>query len=280
MDDNTYYVEQAEPDYKARSYNWKTAIGLQRVDGLTPSEYLIETANANISGEITLGEAERRIAEYYEQKPTDTDDERRSEEADKVSAHIAQILAGKTFKFAPSELLAVHRRLFDGVFDHAGKLRDCNLSKSEWVLGGESVVYDDYRTVRESLNYDFDREKAFDYSTLGERETVDHIVAFITALWQIHPFREGNTRTIAVFTIKYLRTFGYELTNDTFEKHSLYFRNALVRANFNSRKDGIIATQSYLNAFFENLLFGGKHDLRNRDLHVSESGLSDFENGD
>jgi fido (protein-threonine AMPylation protein) len=270
MDYNIDYTEQTEPNYKSRSYNWKTAIGLQQVDGLTPSKYLIETANANIEGKISLNEAERRIAEYYEQKPTDPDDEKRSEEADKVAIHIAQILANRTFKLAPTELLSVHRQLFAGVFDHAGKIRDCNLSKSEWVLGGESVVYDDYRMTRESLDYDFDKEKAFDYSRLDERNTVEHIVKFISDLWQIHVFREGNTRTIAVFTIKYLRTFGYDVTNDTFEKHSWYFRNALVRANYNSRKDGIVATRSYLNNFFENLIFGERHELRNRNLHIAE----------
>ncbi|MDR3288643.1 MAG: Fic family protein [Peptococcaceae bacterium] len=270
MSENRDYAKQTEPEYKVRSYNWKTAIGLQQVDGLTPSKYLIETANSNISGEISLAEAERRIAEYYEQKPALSDEEKRSEEADKVATHIAQILANKTFKLAPIELLAIHRQLFDGVFEHAGKIRDCNMSKSEWVLGEESVVYDDYRMARESLEYDFEREKAFDYSKLDERQTIEHIVKFIADLWQIHAFREGNTRAIAVFTIKYLRTFGYDVTNDTFEKHSWYFRNALVRANYNNRKDGIVATRVYLTHFFENLFFGGKHELRNRSLHVRE----------
>jgi fido (protein-threonine AMPylation protein) len=240
------YVEQTEPDYKARSYYWKTAIGLQQVDGLTPSGYLIDTANANIAGQISLNEAERLIAEYYEQKPAATDDEKRSEEADKVSLHIAQALAGKTFKLAPTELLSIHRLLFGGVFDHAGKIRDCNLSKREWALGGKSVVYDDFRAVRASLDYDFDRENAFEHSGSDARAEVGHIAKFISGLWQIHAFREGNTRAIAVFTIKYLRTFGYDITNDTFEKNSLFFRNALVRANYNDHKNGVAATREFL----------------------------------
>ena len=267
MNDNLDYKEQTEPDYKSRSYNWKTAIGLQQVDGLTPSKYLIETANANIEGKITLDEAERRIAEYYEQKSADSD-KKDNEEADKVAVHIAQILASKTFKLAPTELLHIHRQLFAGVFDHAGKVRDCNLRKSEWALSGESVIYDDYQMASKSLDYDFDKEKAFDYSSLDEHKTVEHIVKFISDLWQIHPFREGNTRAVAVFTIKYLRSFGYDVTNDTFEKHSWYLRNALVRANYNNRKKGIVATHSYLNCFFENLLFDEQHELRNRDLRV------------
>jgi fido (protein-threonine AMPylation protein) len=271
MDDNAGYMEQTEPDYKTRGYNWKTAIGLQKVDGLTPSRYLIDMANANIEGKISLDEAERRITDYYEHKPILADDEKRNEEADKVSLHIAQILAGKTFKLAPTELLFIHRQLFEGVFDHAGKIRDCNISKREWVLGGESVVYDDFRMVRASLDYDIDREKAFDYSELDERKTVGHIAKFIADLWQIHAFREGNTRAVAVFTIKYLHTFGYDVTNDTFEKHSWYFRNALVRANYNNHRNGIKATPVYLDRFFGNLLLGEKHALQSRTLHISSN---------
>jgi fido (protein-threonine AMPylation protein) len=270
MDDNNAgYIEQSEPDYNTRSYNWKTAIGLQKVDGLTPSKYLIDTANANIEGKISLDETGQLITDYYEHKPVLADDEKRSEEADKVSLHIAQILANKAFKLAPTELLFIHRQLFDGVFAHAGKIRGCNISKSEWVLDGESVVYDDFRAVRASLDYDIDREKAFDYSGLDERERVEHIAKFIADLWQIHAFREGNTRAVAVFAIKYLRMFGWDVTNDTFEKHSWYFRNALVRANYNNYKDGIKATSIYLDRFFGNLLLDEKHELRNRTLHVS-----------
>jgi fido (protein-threonine AMPylation protein) len=137
------------------------------------------------------------------------------------------------------------------------------------VLGGQSVVYDDFRSVRLSLDYDFDKEKAFDYVGLDERQTVEHIAKFISDLWQIHPFREGNTRTTAVFTIKYLRTFGYDVANDTFEKHSWYFRNALVRANYNDRRNNILATPEYLNRFFGNLLLGDTFALKNRELHIS-----------
>lgn len=269
MDDNADYIEQTEPDYRERSYNWKTAIGLQKVDGLTPSKYLIDTANANIEGKISLDEAEQRITDYYEHKPALADGGKRSEEADKVSLRAAQILASKTFKLAPTELLFIHRQLFEGLFEHAGKIRDCNLSKREWVLDGESVVYDDFRAVRASLDYDIDKEKTFNYSKLDERETVEHIGGFIADLWQIHAFREGNTRTVAVFTIKYLRVFGYDVTNDTFEKHSWYFRNALVQAHYNNRKTGIKATSVYLNRFFGNLLLGEKHELQNRTLHIS-----------
>ena len=267
------YIIQIEPDCKSRSYHWKTAIGLQKVDGLTPSKYLIETANANIQGDITLAEANQLITTYYEQKPSVTDEQKRTEEADKVSLHIAQILANRTFKLSLSEILSIHRQLFDGVFIFAGQLRECNISKEEWVLNGESVIYDDFRTVRDSIEYDLEKEKSFNYSGLDERKMIEHIADFISDLWQIHAFREGNTRTIAVFTIKYLRTFGYDVTNDIFEHNSWYFRNALVRANYNNRKINILSTPIYLYRFFGNMLLGDEHELSNRELHIKQANL-------
>lgn len=272
MNSDNNYIEQTEPNDRIRSYNWKTAIGLQDVDGLKPSEYLIDVANRNISGDISLYEAERRIFEYYENKPTSTEEEKQSEEADKVSLHITQALASDAFRLAPPELLAIHRQLFAGVFDHAGRTRDCNISKKEWVLNGKSVVYADFHTVKDAFEYDISKEKEFDYSALDERKTIEHIAGFIADLWQIHGFREGNTRTIAVFAIKYLRTFGYDITNDTFEKHAWYFRNALVRANYNDRKNGITATPVYLNRFFGNLLLNDNNELKNRELQITQEG--------
>ncbi len=262
------YEKQGEPEFSERSYNWKTAIGLQQVDGLTPSKYLVETANANIEGKITIDEAERFITDYYENKPDGTGAETRTEEADKVSVRIAHILSNKTFKLSPAQLISIHKRLFDGVYNFAGQIRDYNISKKEWVLKGESVYYGDYGDIRVFLEHDFDKEKAFDYGKLAPRTAVEHIAKFIADVWQIHAFGEGNTRTVAVFAIKYLRTFGYAVTNDTFERHSFYFRNALVRANYNSHQEGIRATPVYLNRFFGNLLFGEQNTLQSRELQV------------
>jgi fido (protein-threonine AMPylation protein) len=268
MTDYGEYSRQTEPTLSERSYNWKTAIGLQKVDGLATSEYLIDTANANISGEISLDEAERIIAEYYEHRPVPGADSR-TEEADKVSVRIVRILAGRTFKLSPVELISIHRRLFDGIYDFAGRIRDYNISKKEWVLKGESVYYGDWQDIRELLDYDIEREKSFDYSTLEPRAAVGHFAKFIADFWQIHAFGEGNTRAIAVFAIKYLRAFGYDVTNDTFEKNSFYFRNALVRANYSDHKQGIKATQVYLGRFFGNLLFGERNDLQSRELQIN-----------
>jgi fido (protein-threonine AMPylation protein) len=268
MDENTSYLVQPMPDKQERSYNWKTAIGLQAVDQLTPSGYLIETANANIEGKISLAEAERLITAYYAHKPKETDSENRTEEADKVSLRIAEILSSRAFKLSAAALLSIHERLFSGIYPFAGKIREVNLTKKEWVLNGASVTYDDFRTIRQSLEYDLDKERSFAYTSLDERETIYHIAKFMADLWQIHAFSEGNTRTIAVFTIQYLRLFGYDVTNDTFEKNSYYFRNALVRAHYNDRKNGVIATPLYLNRFFENLLLNEHHELKSREMQI------------
>jgi fido (protein-threonine AMPylation protein) len=267
MQDEAYII-QGEPDYKQRSYNWKSAIGLQQVDGLSVSRYLIDTANENIEGKISIAEARDRIQSYYDNKPAETKDERLIEEADIVSAHIAELLSERAFTLSRAELTSIHKHLFKGLYDFAGKIRDYNISKEEWVLDGESVLYASAYSITETLDYDIGQEKAFQYADLNRHEIVSHIAKFISGLWQIHAFGEGNTRTIAVFTIKYLRTFGFEVTNDTFEKHSWYFRNALVRANFNNAEKGVYATSEYLMKFFGNLLLEETNELKNRELSI------------
>ncbi|MDR2911713.1 MAG: Fic family protein [Alistipes sp.] len=262
------YIKQTEPDKREKGLIWQVAIGLQQVDGLTPSAYLIEIAKQNIEGDITIDEVKSRINSYYKTAAVRVDDADRTEEADKVSANITDILSEKTFSFSPVEYIGIHRRLFSGIYKFAGKIRDYNITKQEWVLGGETVFYSSAPLIRETLEYDFREEKNFSYKGLSQQEQVEHITKFISGLWQIHPFGEGNTRTTAVFAIKYLRTFGFKVENEPFAEHSWYFRNALVRANYNDSAKGILATPKYLNRFFGNLLFGETHALKNRELHI------------
>ena len=257
------YIRQSEPDKQQKGYIWQTAIGLQDVDGLKPSEYLIETAKKNIDGDITLEEANDLIHGYYESKTARLDVENRTEEADKVSARIAQLLSEDAFVFSPNQLIAIHRRLFDGIYKFAGVIRDYNISKREWVLRGKSVVYAGLDTIRDTINYDFDLEKSFDYSAFSIDESIKHITGFIANMWQIHPFGEGNTRTTAVFAIKYLRSLGFNVTNTLFADNSRYFRNALVRANYADIQNGIYEDRSYLEKFFRNLILGEKNELKN-----------------
>ena len=262
------YIRQSEPDKQQKGYIWQTAIGLQDVDGLKPSAYLIQTAKKNIDGDITLQEADELIHSYYESKSARLDTESRTEEADKVSARIAQLLSEDAFVFSPEQLIAIHRRLFDGIYKFAGKIRDYNISKKEWVLRGKSVVYAGSDTIRDTLNYDFDLEKSFDYKGLGIDKSIRHITEFISNLWQIHPFGEGNTRTTAVFTIKYLHSLGFEVSNTLFADNSWYFRNALVRANYADIQQGIYEDKVYLEKFFRNLILGEDNDMKNRYLLI------------
>jgi fido (protein-threonine AMPylation protein) len=266
---------QGEPDQKERGFNWHTAVGLQQTDGLKTSDFLIATANKNINGDITLEEAKKLIDSYYETTPAGHDDKTRTEEADKVSARITQLLSEKTFSFSPAEYLSIHRDLFQGIYKFAGKIRAYNISKNEWVLNGETVYYARAASVRATLEYDFTQEKMFDYKGLSTVQTSEHIAKFTSGLWQIHAFGEGNTRTTAVFVIKYMRALGFDVTNDIFAENAWYFRNALVRANYNNYKSGIYATQEYLNRFFGNLLLSEMNVLRNRDLHVNNAASKD-----
>lgn len=261
------YLIQGEPDKAEKAKVWKTAIGLQQVDGLTPSDYLIETARQNIEGYITIDQVKERIDSYYQQHSTKTNEDR-TEEADKVSARIAEILGEQAFTFSPAEYLSIHRRLFQGIYKLAGKIRDYNITKKEWVLNGETVFYASADSLKATLEFDFEQEKKFSYKGLGQQETIEHIANFISYLWQIHIFGEGNTRATAIFLIKYLRTFGFNVNNSLFEEHSWYFRNALVRANYKDHTKNIHATNEFLLRFFENLLLGGNHKLKNREMHV------------
>lgn len=262
------YLIQTEPNKRDKGYAWHTAIGLQAVDGLKPSKYLLDTAIQNIEGQISLDEAQRLLDAYYEENPR-TDETVRTEEADKVSVRIAKLLSEKAFSFTPNEYLSIHRKLFVGIFGHAGKIRDYNITKKEWVLDGETVLYGSASELRATLEYDFSQEKNYSYKGLSMDEIIHHLAIFVSRLWQIHIFGEGNTRTTAVFFIKYLRTLGFDATNDIFAENAWYFRNALVRANYNNLTKGIHETTEYLELFLENLLCDKHHELHNRTLHVS-----------
>ena len=272
MSDFDKYIRQGEPDSKEKAQAWQTAIGLQDVDGLKPSGYLLQTAGRHIEGDISMDEVKRLIDSYYQSKASRKDiDNERTEEADKVSARITELLSEKSFSFTPDYLILIHRRLFDGLYKFAGKLRDYDMTKKEWVLDGDTVLYANHELIRQTLEYDFGQEKTVDYPSLDANQALKHICKFVSDLWQIHPFGEGNTRTTAVFTMKYLHTFGFTFDNSTFQEHSWYFRNALVRANYNNYSKGISATTAFLELFFRNLLFGENNELHNRALHISVS---------
>ena len=281
------YIRQSEPSKRDKGYAWHTAIGLQVVDGLKPSKYLIDTAIKNIEGDISIDEAQELLNTYYEENPkADTDD--RTEEADKVAVRIAKILSEKAFSFTPNEYISIHKKLFAGIYGHAGKLRDYNITKKEWVLNGATVLYGSASELRATLDYDFAEEKMFSYKNLSMEDIIHHLALFVSRLWQIHVFGEGNTRTTAVFFIKYLRTLGFDVTNDIFAENAWYFRNALVRANYNDLKNGVHETTEYLELFLRNLLLDEKNELHNRSMHISgrfketdfEGAKADIENAE
>lgn len=262
------YIKQTEPGKRDKGYAWHTAIGLQAVDGLKPSKYLIDTAIKNIEGDISIDEAQALLNAYYEENPkVDTGD--RTEEADKVAVRIAKILSEKAFSFTPNEYISIHKKLFTGIYGHAGKLRDYNMTKREWVLNGATVLYGSASELRATLDYDFSEEKKFSYKNLSMEEIIHHLAIFVSRLWQIHVFGEGNTRTTAVFFIKYLRTLGFDATNDIFAENAWYFRNALVRANYNDLRNGVHETTEYLELFLRNLLLDEKNELHNRSMYIS-----------
>ena len=260
-----YFISR-EPDRVDKAYAWQTAIGLQEVDKLQPSKYLLNMAKDNIEGNISMEEAKLRIESYYEENKSHQPE--RTEEADKVSVRIVEILSENSFVFSPAQYISIHKRLFQGIYSHAGKIRDYNISKKEWVLDGASVIYGGAMELRETLEYDFRMEREFSYIDMSMSEIITHLARFTSQLWQIHIFAEGNTRTTAVFLIKYICMLGFQTTNDVFAKNAWYFRNALVRANYSNLSAGIHEDLSYLENFLRNLLMGEKHELKNRYLHI------------
>ena len=258
------YERMAEPHKQEKASAWRTAIGLQDVDGLKVSDYLRETAVRHIEGDITIDDVRERLKSYYINKTTHDKDDEEKEEADRVAANIAKLLSEKSFSFTALEFLNIHRHLFEGVFKHAGEVRTYDISKKEWVLQDDSVVYGRAADIMMALRYDIQQEKEFNYKGLTTDEIIEHIVDFVTLLWQNHPFREGNTRTTAVFVIKYLRSIGFKVNNDLFANNSWYFRNALVRANYRNPLKGIEPNKSFLIKFFRNLILEEENELKNR----------------
>lgn len=271
MDDFNEYIRQGEPNKAERAKTWQTAIGLQKVDNLEVSEYLVDTARKHIEGDIKLSEVRALVDSYY-QKKVARKNINRQKEADDVSVRITELLSEKTFTFSPVGLIAIHKHLFSGLYEFAGAFRDYNITKKEWVLDNDTVLYASASDLSDTLEYDFNKEKNFDYSKCSIAVAIEHIAKFISGIWQIHPFGEGNTRTTAVFLIKYLHTFGFPVNNDLFKEHSWYFRNALVRANYTNLQKGISATPRFLLMFFRNLILGENNPLKNRQMHILYDG--------
>jgi len=263
------YIQQGEPDRRQRAENWQIAIGLQAVDGLHTSEYLQQTARQHIEGKISIKEVQELVKTYYVSKSVRTDGDNDTEEADRVASNITALLGETTFALTYAGLTAIHKRIFNGVLKFAGQIRDVNITKKEWVLDGDTVRYVSAPDLKLAIEYDLEQERNFNYSRLPMSEFVQHITKFVAGIWQIHPFREGNTRTTAVFMMKYLRALGFNMvSNEPFSQHSWYFRNALVRANYNNLQKGIHATTEFLEKFFRNLLLNENNLLRNREMHV------------
>ena len=268
-----HYQSEKEPGKRQKYQNWATAKGLQQVDGLTTSPYLDRVAEDHIEGRITSAQAIGLIDSYYE-VAGDREAAEEHREADMVSARINALIGESAFTLAPEELQNIHGRLFEGVFDHAGQFRTQNFIKREWVLDGDTVTYGDYRYIGDNLERFVRRERLLRYATMDSDEAVSHLTKFVSDIWQVHPFNEGNTRSVAVFAIKYFRSLGFDTDNSAFQVHSWYFRNALVRANYTSVRKHVDADRSYLEDFLTSVLLGAQKEFRNRDLHIYADNLA------
>ena len=269
-EDIPYSMISESTDSETKQLYWDIAIGLQDVDSLKPSSYLLDLSKDNIEGRKNIKKVKELINEYYKDKDLDNSAIRNEKEADYVSTKIVGLIEDSSFSFRPIALKEIHEDLFKNIYDHSGKYRNCNITKSEFILNKDSVEYISYDKIEDNLEYDFKKEKEFDYSNLTIEERIQRICEFTSSIWQIHPFFEGNTRTIAVFIIKYFNNIGYNVNNDLFKDNSRYFRNALVRSNYSNRDKNVYPTNEFLIKFYENLFLGKKHELDSRDLIVKE----------
>lgn len=256
------YLNNAE---KQREY-WDTAIGLQDVDDLKPSKYLYELSEQNINGELSIQTVKEKLHAYY--KEASRQEQTETMECDVVSARIVELLSDGTISLTPASLKSIHRYLFKGIYDFAGQFRQYNITKNEPILHDDTVKYANYFEIDDILEYDFNLEKQQKYSKMNKEQIIKRLCAFSSSIWQVHPFGEGNTRTTAVFMELYLNSMGFPVNNGMFEKHSKYYRNAMVRANYANYAIGIDVDFCFLERFYGNLLFGEKHELKNEDMTI------------
>lgn len=266
----TEFIKKANQEIEKIQSEWDMAIGLQLVDNLKPSNYLKELSIDNIYGKKSLKEIELELKNYYTKKIKEESIDSSEYECDLVSTRIVKLLQDNKFELSIDFIKNIHNFLFKDIYDFSGKLRDYNFSKKEIILNGDSALYGDFKTIEESLKYDINLEKKKDYKSMSKEEIIISISDFTSRIWQVHPFKEGNTRTTAIFIEKYLKKLGYTIDNSLFKNKSIYFRNALVRSNYSNRELNIKPTDKYLLYFFENLLLEKNNSLESRDLIVKE----------
>ena len=264
------YIEAEPPKNYVKQSQWDMAIGLQKVDSLKPSKYLEKLLQENVTGEKTIYEVEKELKEYYTEKENNNDVNHNELECDLVSTRIVELLQEDNFELSIDYLKYVHKYLFQDVYEFAGEFRKIDFSKHERILNNDSVAYGDHKLLEQSLDYDITLEKNKNYKEMNIVDVINNITDFSSRIWQIHPFREGNTRTIALFIEKYLVSLGYNVDNTLFKDKSIYFRNALVRSNYFNNYLNIKEDNSFLIKFYENLLLGKNNNLHSKDLIVEE----------
>lgn len=267
---NIEYTEETKPEGYVKQLEWDMAIGLQEVDNLKPSKYLEKLLEENVSGNLTIKQVEEELREYYIEKDKKQELNHNELECDFVSTRIVELLQIDNFELSVDYLKYIHKYLFQDVYEFAGEFRNIDFSKHEKILNNDSVAYGDCKTLKESLEYDISLEKEKNYKDMSVVEVINNITKFSSSIWQVHPFREGNTRTTALFIEKYLIGLGYEVDNTLFKDKSVYFRNALVRSNYFNNYLNIKEDNNYLVKFYENLLLGKNNNLHSQDLIIKE----------
>ena len=264
------YIVKETPEYYEKQLQWDMAIGLQEVDNLKPSKYLEKLLLENVTGEKTIYEVENELKQYYDEKDITDKTIQEEYECDLVSTRIVQLLSVNNFELSVDYIKYIHEYLFKDIYEYAGEFRKVDITKHERILNNDSVSYGDCKLLEQSLEYDISLEKNKNYKEMNIVDVINNITNFSSNIWQIHPFREGNTRTTAVFIEMYLVSLGYNVDNTMFKEKSVYYRNAMVRSNYFNNYLNIKQDNSFLIKFYENLLLGKNNNLHSRDLIVEK----------
>lgn len=263
MDETYEKVTKQYQDYSKSKEYWDVAKGLQAVDNLKTSEYLDVLIDENLSGKKTYEQVEADIKNYYHNNSLESS---RESEADLSATRISKLLNIPDFRLTKDELRYTHRFIFEGVFpenlkDYVGIFRNKDIRKNEDILNGKSVIYTSHERISDYLDNDLNEEKE---RIKNEKiNDIKHLSRFISNIWNIHPFFEGNTRAIAAFILRYLRKNGININNDLFKENSKYFRNALVLSSDNETRQ--VVDYSYLESFLTKLIVDKSHQLKSID---------------
>ena len=153
-------------------------------------------------------------------------------EAEYTSIRLAELVIGESVsRFDFVALCDMHHYIFQDIYEWAGKIRIINIEKSEPALGGISIEYSDCFDIEKDATYVLDKMNHYAWEKVSIEEVAEIFSKYLAELWKVHPYREGNTRTVITFCSQFIESKGFYIDSDLFKDNAQYMRTALVAAN-------------------------------------------------